>query len=445
MAKPGAQRYFEQLQREQYLPLTEIEDINWQRTRILLAYAYEKVPFYRARFNAIRLHPNDITEPHHYAQIPVLTREDLRDNLRNLISTDAKPRDLVVSTTGGSTGIPVQVYHERRVIRVAMGWRMLSWWGLKPGTDFASVYRDVHQGWRGHLSNWAIRWPVRGFLLDAVSPTPEASERFLKKIRRLRPKLIYGYVGAISRLAQHILERKIELPSPTAIWVTSAPLTAVQAHQIEKAFGAPVYDQYGCCEVYWLAAQCPQKGPLHMFHDVRRIEFLGDDGAPVPDGGYGNVAITDLENRLFPIIRYLNGDRGRRLPGLCSCGVNLPLMDKIQGRVTDFLLLPDGREINGEFLTTIFDNWPDLIKQFQIHQQRDGSIDVLVVPAFENSRLSSALKVVEERLTTATLGLVPIKIIRVDEIAQTGGKLHYVRSDVPRIEKLSDYSSRPST
>jgi len=50
MAKPGAQRYFEQLQRVQYLSLTEIEDINWQRTRILLAYAYEKVPFYRSRF-----------------------------------------------------------------------------------------------------------------------------------------------------------------------------------------------------------------------------------------------------------------------------------------------------------------------------------------------------------------------------------------------------------
>lgn len=443
MAKPGAQRYFAQRLREQYLTLTEIEDLNWRRTRALLAYAFEKVPFYRSRFSAIGLHPNDIQKPEHYAQVPVLTRDDIRHDLQNLISTDAQPRDLVVSTTGGSTGVPVQVYHERRVIRVAMGWRMLSWWGLKPGTDFASVYRDVHQGWRGHLLNWAVWWPVRGCLLDAVSPTAAETDRFLEKLRRVRPKFIHGYVGAISRLASHILERKIELTAPTAIWVTSAPLTKIHAHQIEKAFNAPVYDQYGCCEVYWLAAQCPNRGPLHMFYDVRRIEFLDDDGVPVPDGEYGNVAITDLENRLFPIIRYLNGDRGRRLAGVCSCGVNLPLMDQIKGRVADTLPLPDGRKIDENYLTTIFDDWPNLVKQFQVHQHSDSSIDVLYVPACVDNRLSIALKVVEERLTTVTRGLVPLKIIRVDGIPQTGGKLRYVRSDVPRVEKLSGYSFRP--
>jgi phenylacetate-CoA ligase len=271
---------------------------------------------------------------------------------------------------------------------------------------------------------------VRSVFLDAVSPDDAAIARFIEGFESIRPQLLHGYVGAVDQLATWLLARHRQVPPPKAVWVTSAPLSEVQRERIERAFGAPVYDQYGCCEVYWLAAQCPARGPLHMFHDVRRIEFLGDDFKPVSDGELGRVAITDLENRLFPLIRYMNGDMARRVPRLCSCGVTLPLMSSVLGRVTDRFFLPGGDSLSGEYLTTLFDDCVELVQRFQVRQKADYSIDLLVVPATEERPAMLALERIRERLEHKVNRAVPVSLKLVSEIPSKGGKLQYVVSEV---------------
>ena len=77
-----------------------------------------------------------------------------------------------------------------------------------------------------------------------------------------------------------------------------------------------------------------------MAHQLRRKPDL--------TGHLGQIAVTALENRLFTLIRYLNGDIGRAIKGTCECGVNLPLMDKVRGRTTDTLRFPNGKCISGD-------------------------------------------------------------------------------------------------
>jgi len=247
----------------------------------------------------------------------------------------------------------------------------------------------------------------------------------------VRPRLLHGYVGAVDHLASYLLDHSISLPAPQAIWLTSAPITAVQEQRIQRAFGAPVYDHYGSCEVYWLAAQCPVKHGLHMFHDVRRIEFLDDSNKPCPENVLGRVAVTDVINHFFPLIRYLNGDLGQRLPGLCSCGVTLPLMDKVRGRVTDLIRLPDGKTVSGDYLTTLFDDQPDSVRQFQVHQKADYSIEILVVPDPACADLPTTLAKVQKVLEAKLDGQVRVDVVQTREIVQKGGKLRFVRSDAP--------------
>ena len=380
LLKPGAMDSLRRALQAQRLSPEALEDLNWQRTKALVRYAFEKVPYYQRRFRQEGLHPDDLQGPETFVRVPVLTRQDLKGNFQDLVSVEAKPRQFRTVTTGGSTGEPVKVYHQKNVVREAMQWRMLQWWGLGAGEDMAWVYRDMGANFKKRLINAGLWWPSRRILLDASSLDIGQMRRFLGEFARLRPALLHGYVGAVDHLAQFMLDQKIQVPPPKAIWVTSAPLTPVQQRRIESAFGAPVYDQYGSCEVYWLAAQCPAKGPLHMFHDVRRIEFLDKDNRPCAEGELGNIAVTDLENQLFPLIRYLNGDMSSRMPGLCSCGVTLPLMDKVRGRTTDIVKLPGGRCISGDYLTTLFDDYPDAVRRFQVYQKADYSIEILVVP-----------------------------------------------------------------
>lgn len=428
--KPGAVPYFKQLLVQQSLSRDELAALNWQRTKALVEYAYENTPYYRRRFDEIGFSPQDMRTPDDFRHVPLLTRRDLQDNFRELVSVEAKPRDLRLSTTGGSTGEPVKVYHQKAVVRAATGWRMLSWWGLPPGVDFASIYRDTNTTWRARTINRLLWWPARRIDLDAVKITANDIRRFVEELHAAKPAFIHGYVGSVDYVASYLLDNQIKVPAPKAIWVTSAPLTSVQSMRIEKAFGAPVYDQYGCCEIYWLAAQCPKRQGLHMFSDIRRFEFIDDDDQPCPDGVQGRIVVTDLENRFFPIIRYLNGDMGKSLPGQCECGVTLPLMDKVTGRVSESVRLPDGQNMSGEYLTTIFDETPDAIRQFQVHQKADYSIEILVVPNISEGQLDSILDAVKNKMLEDVKHQVPVSVNKVAEIPQKGGKLRFIRSDV---------------
>jgi phenylacetate-CoA ligase len=428
--KPTALHAYRQAIRNQFLSQDELDNLNWHMTRRLLEYAYAKTAFFKKRFDTIGLHPEDIKYPEDFSKVPVLTRKDLKDNFDEMVSKDARAKELRLSTTGGSTGEPIKVYHQKKVVRAAMGWRMLSWWGLGPGNDFASIYRDIRTDWKGYLINALTWWPTRKLLLNAVLMNEPQIISFLKQYNQVKPNLIHGYVGAVDNLSSYILDNNIEVHSPLAIWVTSAPLSKVQERRISKAFGATVYDQYGSCEVYWMAAECPAKKGLHMFHDTKRIEFLDNDNLPCLPGEIGNIAVTDLENFYFPLIRYLNGDRGRGLPGECSCGVKLPLMDKVRGRTTDIIRLPNGSSIAGDYMTTLFDDFPDAVKQFQVHQHADYSLEIRVIPEVGIQNIDDTLTIVRKRLEKSIAGQTTVTICKTNTILQTSGKLRFVKSDL---------------
>ena len=429
LVKPGTRKYFEQLKRDQHLSADEIEALSWKRTRSLIQYAFDHVPYYRRRYTEAGCAPQDIKTPDDFAKLPVLTRQDLMGNFDDLLSDEAKPGDVRLSTTGGSTGVPAKVYHPKKEIRAASGWRMLDWWNISPAADCASVYRDVRTSFKARLLNFLQWFPSKQILLDATSFTNHDMRVFLDDFIRVRPEILHGYVGAIDILAEYVLEHNIQLPPPKVIWVTSAPITPVQQKKIDTAFHAPVYDQYGCCEIYWLAAECPARNGLHMFYDIRRFEFLDENNHPVPDGVYGNIAVTDLQNRLFPLIRYLNGDCSRRLAKQCTCGCNLPLMDKVRGRVSETFTLPSQTRLNGEFLTTLFDNTPEAVKQFQVHQLADASIVIRVIPNDSYPALDSTLENVRAKLAAAIHDEVPVTLERVTEIPLRAGKPKFVISD----------------
>ena len=429
LAKPDSRRYFEQLQKDQFRSPDEIEALNWSRTHALLQYAFDHVTYYRRRYTEAGCTPQDIKTPEDFSRLPVLTRQDLMDNFDELLSDKVTLKDVKLSTTGGSSGTPAKVYHPKKEIRAANGWRMLGWWNISPAADCASVYRDVCNSLKARIMHFIQWFPTKQILLNATSFNEQDMRIFLDEFSCVRPQVLHGYVGAMDILAEYVLEHNIQLPPPKVIWVTSAPITPVQQQKIENAFHAPVYDQYGCCEIYWLAAECPARNGLHMFYDTRRFEFLDDDNRLVPNGTYGNIAITDLQNYAFPLIRYLNGDRGRRFDKRCTCGCNIPLMDKEKGRVSETFTLPSKTHLNGEFLTTLFDDTPEAVKQFQVHQLADASIIIRVIPNNTYPHLDETLENVRRNLENAVHKEVAVKLERVTEIPLQKGKMKFVISD----------------
>lgn len=428
--RPGVTNRYRELVRDQYLSEDELASINWAKRIKLLNHAFAFVPYYSSTFREAGLHPQDIKTEEDWSRLPILTKEQIRNNFDSLVATNVSENCLRMVTTGGSTGQPLKIYHDKRFPLETIGWRMLGWWGVQPSDDAAYCWRLIRKTWIRKAFNTLMWWPTKRIWFDASMMTDASAKRFIEKFNSLEPEFFQGYTGSIDYLAQYILRNNVEVYPPKCVWGTSSPISATQRSNIERAFRAPLYDQYGCSEVYWLAGQCRVKNGLHFFSDVRHIEFVDDNGMVLPLNETGNVVITDLKNYGFPLIRYQNGDVGRFLSEKCSCGINLPLIAPIKGRTSDLVRIPNGGAVGGDYITTLFDDFVDDVRSFQLRQAADYSIVLFVVPSRDLSATKIAVEKVIQSLASRTGGNLEIRYELVDEIRSNRGKTQFVISEV---------------
>jgi phenylacetate-CoA ligase len=211
--------------------------------------------------------------------------------------------------------------------------------------------------------------------------------------------------------------------------VTAAPLTPSQRALVQDVFQAPVYDHYRSAEVPWIAGECRQQSGLHVFADVRKVEIVDASGQPAPLGRTGEVVVSDLTNRVFPLLRYRLGDRAAELASACPCGITLPLISSVAGRTSEVLRLPTGQSVAGEGLAQIFSRVPSAVRQFQIHQRADYSIDLLVVPG-DSAAAVAEIQTAAARFRGVLRDSVVVRLELVSHIPHDGGKVRYLLSDV---------------
>lgn len=407
----------------------QLKTLNFKKRKAIVEYAYANIPFYKSFYDTHNFHPEDLITDKDWLKIPILTKNSIKNQAHKLRNPSLNDKYFRKSVTGGSTGVPLTVYFDKRVPLEVFGWRVLNWWGLEPWENQAYVYRNVRSSIKQHIND-LLWWPTKRALLDCSSMSNSDIEIFITKLNKIKPKIIQGYVGGIFDLAKYIAKNNIKLSfKPKCIWVTAAPIPNSTRILIESVFEAPVYDQYGCSEIFWLAAECTMQCGLHVLSDIRYIEFLDINGDEVLQDEYGDVIITDLENRAFPLIRYKNGDRGRYLKrDVCVCGLPYPLIDKIKGRVTDSLKMPSGLIIDGSYLTTIFDEHPDLIEGFQVVQGKDYSITINCV--LRNGILSEDSKfiLIRKQLELKARQEVVVRLLFVDSLVQDRGKMKFIIS-----------------
>jgi len=166
---------------------------------------------------------------------------------------------------------------------------------------------------------------------------------------------------------------------------------------------------------------------MHIHADYRHLEFVGEDAKPLPVGQVGDILITDCMDRVFPIVRYRLGDRGRALPGHCQCGLPYPLMDAVQGRLADYITTETGR-LSGEGWTMLFEKYADAVHGFQIHQHADKTVTMKVVLNREYLDAEKEVSIVAAGMQKQ-LGNVPLTVEYVKEIPHDRGKIRYIISD----------------
>jgi phenylacetate-CoA ligase len=375
-------RYLREFERTQYLPAAELRRLQWQRLKGLLVHAYQQCPFYRQRFADAGLVPGDLRCLEDLRALPVLEKRDIQESGEQMVARNWPRHDLIRNQTGGSTGTPVSFYlsGDRKCSRAAATLRHNRWAGWEVGDKTAVIWgapRDrPADGWRTRLRGALLREPL---WLDTAHLTEARLHEFHTALLRYRPRIILAYARSAVLFAQYLATTGATAYQPQALATSAEVLEDEDRALLERVFGCPVFNRYGCREVSVIASECPAHRGLHTMGEGLFVEIETPAG-PARPGEMGAILVTDLLNQAMPLIRYRIGDLGTWAEGLCPCGRGLPRLEKVAGRVTDYLVGSDGRLVSGVFLATYVVAHRPSLGQVQIRQHQAGEVLYRIKP-----------------------------------------------------------------
>ncbi len=368
--------YLREFERTQFLSPEQLRELQWRRLRSLLQHAYDQCPFYAERFRRAGITPGDFRCLEDLRALPPLEKHDIQEHGEAMVARDWPADDLIRNQTGGSTGTPVVFYlsRDRKCSRAAATLRHNRWAGWRVGDRAAVIWGAPLDrpavGLRSRLRGWLLREPL---WLDTANLTAETMLGFHQALHHWRPRVLLAYARAAVLFARFLKARGLRAYRPHSVVTSAEVLEDAERALLEEVFGCAVFNRYGCREVSVVASECPAHRGLHVMAEGLYLEIETPTGPAAP-GEMGSILVTDLLNRAMPLVRYRIGDLGSWAAGACPCGRSLPRLERVAGRVTDFLVGCDGRLVSGVFLATYVVAQRPSLGQVQIHQDRAGAV-----------------------------------------------------------------------
>jgi phenylacetate-CoA ligase len=415
----------------------EVREKQFQDLRALLVHAEARVPYYRNLFRALGVSSHDIRNWDDFSRLPILTKDIIRENQRDLIREDVPLERLQPHFSGGSTGVPLKFFRsaDYMVASDAGTYRNLEQCGWRPGEMVAFFWGGNDKLYAMSRVEFELRqFARRTYQFDPFYSGEAEMAGWARRFRRVRPRVILGYASTIARFAA-FLDHQGKPDGPDSdrigegikgVFTTAEKLYQPQRTMIEHVFGCKAFDCYGSSEVQNIAAECPQ-GKMHINADFVVVE---EDKAL--ENGSRPFLLTSLRNWSMPFIRYRNEDAGYLVEETCSCGNHFPLMRLDIARTSDNFVFPDGRVVHGEFFTHLMYG-SDGIVTFQFHQTATDKIILSIVPGPGDGKARQSKIEDSIRQIRAISPRHPIQV-EVREVAaiplSSAGKYRFTRSDV---------------
>lgn len=377
LAVPLRLKLLREIRARERWSLEQIRNYQDAKLRELIRYCWQYVPYYRSRWTEHISSPEDIRTAADLQRLPILSKDELRENLPALTTTASFVKS-EPARSGGSTGRPTlfRVTHldqEYAWAQMYTGW---CWAGWNPGEPFQVVGGESigvglsdNRTWKDQLMN---RWVTSGSNLTLDRTKALAASNHFDRIR-----LIYGYPNAIRELCDLLQAIGARPAKLQGVVCTAEVMRQEVRDDIERTLGVKVLDQYGLNDGGLFAVEGPDHDGLHFFFHRAVLELLDDQGVPVEGvGNSGRAIATNLINLATPFVRYETGDMIHwKSHEPSPCGITWPRIGQVDGRTGDLIYLPSGRRIAMPGLTLVM-RWIDGLKQYQFIQTGPASVTV---------------------------------------------------------------------
>ncbi|MGG6231750.1 phenylacetate--CoA ligase family protein [Tenacibaculum sp. SDUM215027] len=419
-------KIYSDLLKSEYFDKEKIELYQYEKTKEILEYCNDNIPYYRELFEKINFDIKDFKSLKDLEKIPVLTKEIVRNNFKKLKNPNFEGK-VVHSHTSGSTGKSLQFIFTVSAIqyRWALWFRHKKRFGIKPEDSYATftglpavpLNQKKPPYWR---ENRAMKQTI--FTMHHISNN--TVESIVKRLNKGGFKYYSGYPSILFSLANLIDENNLEITnSPKVIFTGAEALLKYQRDKISEVFGCLVTDQYGFSEGCGNASRCEED----LFHEDFEYGVLecydpkkNEDGSTT-----GTILATGFTNLAMPFIRYQVGDTATWVDLDCSCGRKSKTIKEINGRNEDFVITPEGNKIlrfDYIFKDTLS------ISESQIVQKELGSIVIKIVERKGNNR-SDVEKLLRKEIKNKISRGLKVSFEYVSEIERSNtGKFRAVKS-----------------
>jgi len=431
-------------ERHQWLPPEEWRGWREARLREVVRVAAEETLFYRRRFEAGGVRPEEIRTERDLPRLPIVTKDDVRRDGAAMHASSAARHQARAAFTSGTTGhsVPFLIDRHARVLEFVYYWRHWSWAGFRLGARFAQLNAQhfLHGAGARHAAGTAHWQPhLRRLMLNSAALAAGNARDYSDAMRRHRVRFLKGLASPLYYLALLLEEQRLPAPALQAVFSTGESLVPARRAVIERVFRCKALDSYGMLEQAASICECPEGG-YHVNADYCVHEFLATRFATPGGSPLHAIVGTPLHNRSMPLLRYDVGDLVELAPesARCPCGRALPLVKAIHGRTEDSVITPDGRCVTALFVVPDF--VPGVVA-VQFVQESERELAVKVVPAAEFDAAREAQFIAHVRELVGSQ--MSVRLARVGpEQLQRGptGKVPLVLSVVPRARAVEQGS-----
>lgn len=383
---------------------------NEAQLRVLLRHAFDRVPLYRSMWDSVGVGPDAIRSIVDLPRLPMVDKERIVEAGDAALDRTVDRNELDTMSTSGTSGRAIKmrrVVREMRVVRRSY---------------LRSLFLNGARSWHRSVtmaSTWLASKQglfIRKFAKTCHIQPQDSLDQQIQTLHDFKARNLMGQTGGLYLLARELLRRgetfPIKLLAPTG-----ATLMPQMREAMRAAFCTEPRDLYGAVELGAISWQC-RRGNYHLDADRMIVEIVDSEGRPVPSGETGQVVCTTLHGYSMPLIRYRLRDVASLSNETCGCGVKFPLMNRVQGRINDFLPTASGELVSPHYLYHIFDRvGGSPVKEWRIIQHAPDRLTYEYVPEdnFNASALEGGMQVIRDRFGPGTI----VNAVKVDSVPMT--------------------------
>lgn len=317
----------------------QLRKIQLERLKVTVKRAYEKVPYYRKKFDEAGVNPEDIKSLEDLKKIPFTSKADLREVYPFGMFASPLEEIVEIHMSSGTTGKPVVAGYTLGDIDV---------WGevmARCLTMAGATKHDIVQvayGYGLFTGGFGVHYGARKLGCMIVPASAGNTRRQIDIMRDFGTTILTctpSYALYMAEVAQEmgIEPKTLKLKSGcfgAEMW------TEAMRTEIEKRFGLHAYNIYGLTEIIGpgVAHECVEKKGLHVFEDHFIAEIIDPDtGDPLPEGKRGELVLTTITREGMPMLRFRTRDITSIIKDKCGCGRTFLRIERIRGRTDDMI------------------------------------------------------------------------------------------------------------